>query len=408
MRPVLCFLCVVGVCATSDAQVFRKHSKWLTVGPNPTAIVAVDLDGDELPEIVTADRGRLVNPRESRPAHDQLSYLAAKENLEYEPQPQLRTGFGPYCLAVANLDELRAPDIVVGSFLASRQRDVTLFRNIGDRLFEPHHFTVDDERLAYTQRLDGDGSPVYTTPGITALAVRDINRDGYRDIIATGWSSDVIVYMQGAIEWYFERPELIEAKGGPRDIAVADFDGDGWDDFALAMYSSEQVALWKGDGEGGFEPVTRFSSRGRLPHRIRAADMNSDGEQDLVISHWAADDSIVIFYGESDFRFGSSREILLGSDREKVEAEIRDIAVGDLDGDGRPDIAAACYASNEVVVLMNRSKDTRLPQPFEEERHSYTNGKPRALCIADFNNDNKRDLGVALWEADRVALLLGK
>lgn len=407
MRTILCFLCVAGLCAPGGAQTFRKHSKWFQVGPNPTAIVAADLDGDGLPEIITADRGGLENPRESRPAQDQLSYLVAKGNLKYEAQPQLRTGFAPYCLVVANVDELPAPDILVGNFLAARQRDLTLFRNIGDGLFEPHHFTVDDERLDYTQRLDGDKLPVFTTPGITALVVRDIDRDGYRDVIATGWSSDVIVYLPGAIEGYFGRPELTEAKGGPRDLAVADFDGDGRDDLALAM-SSGQVALWKGNGEGGFEPVTRFSSRGRLPHQIRAADMNGDGEQDLIVSHWAADDSIVIFYGGGDFQFSSSREILLGGDREKVEAEIRDIVVGDLDGDGRLDIAAACYASNEVVVLMNRSKDARLPQRFEEERYAYANGKPRALCIADFNGDGKPDLGVALWDANSVALLLGR
>jgi hypothetical protein len=407
MKALVCFLCLAVLCATSDAQTFRKHSKRLQVGPNPTAIVAADLDGDGLPEIITADRGRLENPREARPAQDQLSYLVAKGNLKYEAQPQLRTGFAPYCLAVANVDELRAPDILVGNFLAARHRDVTLFRNIGDRLFESHHFSVDDERLVYTQRLDGDSLPVFTTPGITALAVRDINRDGYRDVIAAGWSSDVIIYMPGAIEGYFGRPELTEAKGGPRAIAVADFDGDGQDDLALAM-SSGQVALWKGDGEGGFEPVTRFSSRGRLPHQIRAADMNGDGEQDLVVSHWAADDSIVIFYGAGDFRFDSSRELLLGDDREKVEAEIRDIVVGDLDGDGRPDIAAACYRSNEVVVLMNRSEDARLPQSFKKERYAYKKGKPRALCIADFNEDGKPDLGVALWDTNSVALLLGR
>jgi hypothetical protein len=57
---------------------------------------------------------------------------------------------------------------------------------------------------------------------------------------------------------------------------------------------------------------------------------------------------------------------------------------------------------------MNRSKDARLPQSFKEERYAYKNGKPRALCIADFDEDGKPDLGVALWDANSVALLLGR
>ena len=90
----------------AGADTFEKHTRWLPVGPNPSAIAAADLNGDEWPEIVTADVGSLTDPREERPAHDQLSFLVALGDLDYEPQPQLQTGFAPYCIAVIRRTDL--------------------------------------------------------------------------------------------------------------------------------------------------------------------------------------------------------------------------------------------------------------------------------------------------------------
>lgn len=183
MRVIL--LIVLLLCNSSFAEGFSFHGTTFRVGPYPTDIVAVDLNGDDIPEIVTTNRGDLSDPSDERPASDQLSYLVATKPLEYSTQPQLRTGFGPYALVAANIDALKATDLVVANFMAARNRDLTLLRNLGENIFEPHHFSVDNEALRYTQRLDADDAPVFTEPGLTSLAVADIDRDGYRDAIAT-------------------------------------------------------------------------------------------------------------------------------------------------------------------------------------------------------------------------------
>ena len=395
--------------ASASGDTFEKHKKWLPVGPNPSAIVAADLNGDGWPEIVTADVGTLTSPREERPAHDQLSFLVAHEDLDYEPLPQLQTGFAPYCIVVANIDALKAPDLVVGNFLATRNRDVSLFRNLRDNLFEASHFAIPPDReLAYKRMRDGDGAPVFTRPGVTSLIVRDINHDGYRDVVATGWSTDMLAFLPGVADSYFGPPRFTRAMGAPRDVKAADFNGDGEIDLVATLYSLGQVALWRGDGTGAFAPAGHFLSRGRLPHKVQVADINGDGELDLAVSHCHTDDSIVLFYGDGDFRFSASQEILLGEDREVLEHEVRDILVTDLNGDGRPDIAAACYASSQVIVLINCSKDAALPQSFEREMYEYEDAQPRSLCGADFNRDGQQDLAVTLWGANSVSLLLGK
>ena len=424
-------LCIAGICAEADT--FTRHKKWSPVGPNPCAIVAVDLNGDSLPDIVTADRGVLTSPQEERPANDELSLLIAGEELNFERQPPLRTGFGPYCIVAANIDERKALDLVVGCFHATRGRNLCLFCNLGDNLFKPTHFLASsnllaewvtgyiqqglfepelfaapDDLLPYERTRDSEGVPLFTKPGITSVAVGHFDHDGYRDVVATGWSSDVLIVFPGDQTTYFREPRMLKAPGGPRDIEAADFDGDGELDLAMTLYASGQIAIWKGLGNTHFEPVTQFYSTGDLPHKIEAGDVDGDGNTDLVVSHCYADDSIAIFYGGEGFSFDLRQEIVLGKDRRVIEHEIRDILLKDLNGDKRLDIAAACYASGEVTVLINKSGVPHGMQEFSSETYAYEDARPRALAAADFNQDGATDLAVALWEADAVALLLGK
>lgn len=399
---------------TARSDTFIKHPKTFQVGPNPECIVAADFDGDGRPEIVTTDRGPLADPREERPAQDQLSFLTADEDLKYSRQGQLSTGFAPYALAVANVDALKAPDIVVANFLATRNRDITLLRFFGtDKrgqrpFFEPKHFSVSDAALTYNRMRDGDNQPYFTTPGLTSVVIADMDGDGYRDAVATGWSSDMLIIMRGSADEYFGETELFDCPGGPRDVQTADLNGDGHLDLAVVLYSSSEIALWEGDGKGNFEEVSRFLAHGRLPTKIRIADMNGDGKSDLVVSHSHAEDSITIFFQTAPMTFEVMQEIRLGTQHNVVEYEIRDILVGDFSGDGRTDLAVAGFAAKEVTVFINNSKDSKLPQSYDRESYTFSAGRPRALCQADFNGDGKVDLGVGLWETNSVALLLGR
>lgn len=402
----LIFIMTPSLCAYADT--FVRHPKTFRVGPSPVSIATADLNGDGIPEILTANRGRLADIRDERPANDTISFLAAESPLEYRAQPPLRTGFGPYQVVIANIDALKAPDIVVANFHATRNRDLTLLRNIGENLFEPRHYSVSDDALTYFRMYDGEGQPYFSKPALTSLIIEDIDQDGYRDAIATGWSADVLIYFPGHPEAYFGDPKIIELSGGPRDIATGDFNGDGKTDLAVTLYSDNEIALLRGDGTGAFTLVERFKSQGNLPHKIRWADINKDGYKDLIVSHAHADDSIVVFFGNKSFSFPLSQEIVLGDSRQKLEFEVRDMAVADFTGNGRVDIALACHTASAVILLKNTSKGTGYPQSFTREVYRFDGGRPHALCAGDFNLDGRPDLAVALWEADAVALLLGK
>lgn len=407
---LFCMVMVAGggiAAGQTGGRSFVMPARTYQVGPNPTAMAIADLNDDGLPDIVTADRGELHDPREERPANDELSILIAENPFDYvRRHPSLKTGIAPYALALANVDGLKWPDIIAVNFLATRNRHISVYLNLKDEnVFKPLEFNLPETGLEYHRHYDGENVPLFTKPGLTSVLVRDINKDGARDLLATGWSSDVILYMPGNQETIFGTPVFIPAEGAPRALAVADLDKDGIEDLAVVLYAIAEIAIFKGNGNGGFVLQDQFKTRGNLPTTVRIHDMNGDGLLDIITSHSHTDDTVVIFYADAPFSYSVSQEIMLGKNRNVLEHEIRDIAVADLNGNGRMDIIAACHASGSVVIMYNESENSAPPQQYRTETYRFPQGRPRALQTADLDNDGNIDIAVTLWETNTVGLM---
>src|SRR5262245_65842569 len=79
------------------------------------------------------------------------------------------------------------------------------------------------------------------------------------------------------------------------------------------------------------------------------------------------------------------------------------VAVGDFNGDKKPDVATANSDSNTISVLLGKGDGTFLPQV------QYATGKrPTTVAVADFNGDGKMDLVVTAAQDNAVSVLLGK
>src|SRR5207244_2292893 len=83
----------------------------------------------------------------------------------------------------------------------------------------------------------------------------------------------------------------------------------------------------------------------------------------------------------------------------------RSVAVGDVNGDGAPDLVAANYGSSTVSVLLGVSAPaTRV---FGPKTDVATGAYPHSVAIADLNGDGKRDLIAANANDSTVSVLLG-
>ena len=117
------------------------------------------------------------------------------------------------------------------------------------------------------------------------------------------------------------------------------------------------------------------------PLWVIADDLNLDGNLDLVTSN--ADNSISVLLGNGDGTFQSAVSYAVSNTAFQV-------AAGDFNGDGIPDLAVTNSYSNTVSILIGNGDGTFQPHV------DYPVGNiPFGVVIGDFNADGVLDLGVS-------------
>ena len=142
----------------------------------------------------------------------------------------------------------------------------------------------------------------------------------------------------------------------------------------------------------GFGPTTDFPA-GAMPYDIVSGDLNGDGKLDLAVLD-INDNAVSVLLGDGTGGFGPRTSFPTGLGSWKL-------AVGDLNRDGKLDLVVTTYSSNAVAVLLGNGDGTFQP------RIQYGAPGPIAVAIGDMNGDGKLDLVVTLVNSGGVAVLLG-
>jgi hypothetical protein len=134
------------------------------------------------------------------------------------------------------------------------------------------------------------------------------------------------------------------------------------------------------------ENQTMFFPAGNGPSQEAVGDLNGDGNPDLVVTNTLSD-SISVLLGNGDGTFQAPRSFTVGAFQNGnpatyafQPAEARSIRLADLDRDGFLDVVVANYNSGDVSVLLGRGDGTFAP----ERRYSATAG-PFSLAVAHMN-----------------------
>jgi hypothetical protein len=246
-----------------------------------------------------------------------------------------------------------------------------------------------------------------TGPGwITILRQRpDRDPDGVGNPFAIPYSSEPVY-----------RPSLvgIEQVGFDREeeIATADLDRDGWPDYAIACRETDEVAVVLSHG-GAYDLIDFFPTGSAGTRFVRVADMDQDGFFDLVTTNRIGCDVSVLYSSGTPIPRFDAKDVfhlkgVVGSENgiEKPQ-RLQTFAVGDLDGDTRPDAAVAVTLADQVIFLWNRDPGQtagtgrdRVPVPsegegrlrFEAERYDGISADPRWAEANDFDHDGLIDV----------------
>ena len=132
----------------------------------------------------------------------------------------------------------------------------------------------------------------------------------------------------------------------PQSVALGDLNGDGSPDIVTANSSNfnGDVSVLLGDGAGGFATQTRFSV-GNGPWSVALGDVNGDGSPDIVTANSSNSSDVSVLLGDGAGGFASQTRFSVGNNPQSV-------VLGDVNGDGSPDIVTANFFSNDVSVLL--------------------------------------------------------
>ena len=186
--------------------------------------------------------------------------------------------------------------------------------------------------------------------GADALTKGDFNRDGNLDLAVTNNNLGNVSILLGVGNGTFGGPTNFAAgAGNPRSVATGDFNDDGKLDLAVANSVGSTVSVLMGRGNGLFGGPTNLPV-GANPQSVAIGDFNRDGDLDFVVTHAGGGaNSVGTFLGQGDGSFLPRVNFGVGMGPNWV-------AVGDVNGDGKPDIATANPPSQNVSILLNDGK----------------------------------------------------
>jgi hypothetical protein len=344
----------------------------IAVGQNPLAIVAADLDADDLVDLIVAWG-------EGYGRESGVSVLPGRGDGTFEPAKiTVVADLSPYAIAVTDFNRDGRMDLAVLTASATLAGGVGVLFGRGDGTF--------DQPIA---------TPLPGQP--TFLIAADFDADGAGDLAVTAQGSPLIIFL-GRGDGSFQQTDLLPVYGW--QPAVADFNEDGKPDVATVVYGFvyPEIAIHLGRGDGRFDPAGTYTGTLRYDVRISAGDVNADGHADLIAEDRGAF-AVSVLLGDGTGTF--SAPITTGALRPAG------IVVGRFDLDSFPDLAISSlpYAAKVGSVhLLSGNGDGTFGPPVVDLGTSFHN----ALALGDFDGDGLQDVATSLRDEDAVSIRLGR
>lgn len=234
------------------------------------------------------------------------------------------------------------------------------------------------------------------SPGI--IGVGDINGDGLNDVVSANYYDNNISVFTQLPTGKLSTQTTYPINQGPFGIGIGDINRDGLNDVVAGCAAADVIHIFAQNEGGTLTQIGVFRTE-RGPYGLCVGDVNGDGRNDIVIANSGAS-SISIFTWLPDVK--ESYDYLLGSFKkcdsltmQKQEREIFAhivyaagptpywLAIGDINGDFREDIATINYGNNTINVYLQQPDRSLLPMGALQA----AGGSIFNICIGDITGD---------------------
>lgn len=363
-------------------------------------IFAADFNKDGITDIFAPDFGVDAPPF---PGGQNSLYLSSRAtgtiNVATANLPQaLRQNHGT---SVGDVNKDGHPDLFVNALNESTGNANQLLINDGSG-----KFTASQHLLPAS--MTGTGY----NPGNTWSMMRDLNNDGYDDIVLGTWdpspSPSQVLLNDGRGSFASSAPINLPRSGISGEIVIGietiNLNGDALPDLVLSVtnggshgdfYTTPYLQLLVNDGNGQFHDetqarmpqstATRPAGQSNWYLSATAVDVNGDGHHDIVADGTASETSKV-FLNDGTGKFSVSWESATGAH----------IVAADVNGDGKPDLIEA--SSSGFSVLNNVSASTIPASGIyrASDRGDKVNGGAAAETVYSGKGNDTVDAGAGL------------
>lgn len=327
---------------SNDGHGVFRVDRHLQVESRPFAVAVVDFDGNQAPDLLACNYNTrsiwgLKNDGRGQFALLGAIPLDASPNFAEvlgRPQPHtLRVAVATEAKSLLVLDveadgqwsrvstvELAAPakTLEAADFDADGHMDLALGHGLqgGLTVLEGSR----DGELAAGKRHGVPGSNAAggeaVIPSSWGLQAADWNGDGRSDLaVAPIFMSNVLFVLLSERAGSLGSPRAVSLPGAAQSLAAADFDGDARMDLAGAGDNAAYVCLLRGRGDGTFDPPRQLPSLGQGAAWIEAADLDRDGDPDLVVVHLSSSD-LAVYLNDGEGRFENCSKVAITSWRQ--------------------------------------------------------------------------------------------
>jgi hypothetical protein len=367
---------------------FEPHVDLLAGGSQENT-AAGDLDGDGRLDLVVPNSESLTIS-----IYRNTGTAGVIDGNSLQSSAELETAGTPMAVAIGDVDGDGKLDIVV----ANREGTISVFRNIsaignlGVSSFAPRvDFAVPSEDLR-------------------GLAVGDVDGDGKLDVALCSGEGFILVLRNtgtlgsvnyaGAVSFPGEAGELVS-------LVLGDIDCDGKLDLLVANNATADIFLLRNisvAGSASFESPVIFAV-GTNPYGVGLADLDGDGRPELLAIN-SGSGTLSVFRNSSSPGSLVRANFPQRSFNFMAAPGAMTIAVGDVNGDGKPDVAFANGGVGAASVLLNTSTSLVVNATTLAPKVNFaTDGPSRSVLLADMDGDGKVDLVVSQSGTSLFSLL---
>ncbi|MBL8829124.1 MAG: VCBS repeat-containing protein, partial [Planctomycetaceae bacterium] len=376
---------------TTGANASFGSATNFTANTTVKGIVLADLNGDGRPEAIAINNGsdNLSIFRNTASPGASTASFAAKQDVS--------TQADPISIATGDLNGDGRLDLIVGNDASA---NVSVFLNTTTPGGTTFTFAPAIEFNAASQP--------------RALTVADVNLDGKADVIFTAQSANVVGVLlnttqAGATTASLATAQTFATPASPVGVASADLNGDGLRDLVVVSSGADSASVFLNNTTVNSSTVQwqtrRDFATGAVPSALALADLNGDGRADIVVTNAVGDNVSVLVNetatGNATAAFAAAANFASGNTP-------RAVALADLNGDGTLDLLVAHQDDQTVTALINRTTRGAGTISLSAAVNTTVGTQPYAIAVGDLNGDGKPDVVSGNALSDNISAIINQ